>query len=386
MDLTVPAASLAALITETAGVADKRASLPILQHLRVSAEADTLTLTGSDLQTWLTRRMPLADLVGPHAGGALCARADKLAAIAKALPSGEDAVHLRATDERLTVRCGRSTWRLATLPGGDYPEPEPLDHALSAELPAADLRAGLQASAYACARDDVRYFLNGVLLEVSADGDARLVATDGHRLAHCPLGRPLPTLAPDGDDAPRQLIVPQTSLAALLRVLEHAETVTLTVTSRALALTAGDAQLYTKLVDGRYPDWRRVIPDVATLPYSARLDSRALLDAAGRVRINSNNKYKGIRLQWDAEQVTLHTEDEAHNSGQDSVDLTHEGAAPEAPVTIGLRADYLADSVRALLAEADSVRIYYSDGDRSVLLEPGDGNAETSATIMPMRL
>lgn len=381
MHCTLTATDFKLLVSAPAAVTSDRAPVATLQNLHIEATPEHIHATGTDLQTTVRQMAPYT--ATPETTGACCANARKLAVIAKQLPP-DATVALRASGERLRVRAGRSEWRLITIPAPDFPQPRDDDATpVTTELDAPALAEALQRVHYAASRDDVRYYLNGVLIDIAEDGTTDLVATDGHRCAHCPLSTRLSALAAHGA---RQLILPTHGVNHLLPVLAGAERAELTLSSRSLALSAGARWTHTRLVEGRYPDWRRVLPAPDDLAHCAILDRAPLEAALQRVLINSNSKYHGVRLTFRPDELHLETSDEHHASAEDALTIAEDLQRPPAPVTIGVNGPYLLDALRALAAsDDDQVRLRYHDNERSILITPADERS-ARAVIMPMRL
>jgi DNA polymerase-3 subunit beta len=266
------------------GVVERRQTLPVLANLLVVAKDGALTLTGTDLEVEL---VAVDHGVSIDQEGETTIPARKLADIWRSLPEGAE-VSVTVEGDRAVVRSGRSRFTLATLPAADFPKVEGGPEDLELTLPQSDVRRLLEQVSFSMAQQDVRYFLNGMLLEVTRD-HTRTVATDGHRLAMC-------TLATGSADADRiQAIVPRKGVLEMGRLLDDSDAgVTLQVGSNHLRVSVGPYSLTTKLVDGKFPDYEKVVPRRAESVMTADRDT--LRQAYNRASILSNEKYRGVRL------------------------------------------------------------------------------------------
>lgn len=389
MKLMISGAHLRELTEQVLPIVARKATLPILSHLHLSTNATgELQAQSTDLETTLTASV-LAEAGDDHPG-TCCADAHKLASIAKRLEPG-DSVRLALEGERLIVRAGRSRWTLGTLPAADWPQPTFGEAQARAELAAEPLRTALAAVHGAMARNDVRYYLNGVLLEIDPDGAARVIATDGHRLHHAPLNGPLSALAeaePERGEV-RQVILPAQVVDAMLRLLSATDTAQLAIGTRSVRLERDGLSLHAKLVDGRYPDWRRVAVARRSKDGRALVARQALLDSLERVLVNANSTYKGVALTFEASTLSLRTRGEDQQEADDSLELTdHTEANHARPLTIGLNGEYVRAALKALTSEV--VQIDYQDLESPLLIHHPDTDTEAApgveCTLMPMRL
>ena len=349
------------------GVVERRQTLPVLANLLVKASEDGLEITGTDLEVELVARCE-ADVTQP---GEATLPARKLADIWRAL--GDDAqVSVGVEGDRAVVRSGRSRFTLATLPAADFPKVPGGDAQVSVDLNQVELGNVIDDVAFAMAQQDVRYFLNGMLLEVDAD-HTRAVATDGHRLA-------MSTLAKSNPDVANrvQVIVPRKGVIELNRLLDGAEeTVQLQIGGNHLRAQAGPFTMTTKLVDGQFPDYEKVIPRDGSRSFEGDRDSLKL--AFQRASILSNEKYRGVRLMVAAEQLTIQANNPEQEEAEEVVPVAFEGADFE----IGFNVSYLLDVFNVL--ETESIKLSVSDANSSALIE-GVGNEAAVYVVMPMRL
>ncbi len=349
------------------GVVERRQTLPVLANLLVIAQEDGLSLTGTDLEVEL---VALVRGVSVEDTGRVTIPARKLADIWRSLPEGAE-VTLQVDGDRAIVRSGRSRFTLATLPAADFPMVESGPGDLEVALPQPELRRLLDRVSFSMAQQDVRYFLNGMLLEVTGD-HTRTVATDGHRLAMCTLGSGV-----EGADRV-QAIVPRKGVLELGRLLDDGdESVVLHMGANHLRVTLGDYALTTKLVDGKFPDYEKVIP--RRTDRSMGGDREALKQAFNRASILSNEKYRGVRLILEPEQLTIQANNPEQEEAEEVVPVEYDGERME----IGFNVSYLQDVLNVL--DDDQVNLSVADANSSALIE-GAGDDQALYVVMPMRL
>ena len=349
------------------GVVERRQTLPVLANLLVVAEGGTLSLTGTDLEVELVAVENGVDIA---ADGRTTIPARKLSDIWRSLPEGAQ-VSVETEGDRAIVRSGRSRFALATLPASDFPQVESGPGDLELELAQGDLRRLIDQVSFSMAQQDVRYFLNGMLLEVSRE-HTRTVATDGHRLAMC-------TLMQGASGADRaQAIVPRKGVLELGRLLDDGDrSVVLHLGANHLRVTQGPYTLTTKLVDGKFPDYEKVIPRRAG--HTIIGDRDALRQAFNRASILSNEKYRGVRLILDADQLTIQANNPEQEEAEEVVAVSYSGERLE----IGFNVSYLQDVLNVV--SADEVHVSVADANSSALIE-GAGHDEALYVVMPMRL
>lgn len=349
------------------GVVERRQTLPVLGNLLVVAEGGTLSLTGTDLEVEL---VAVEDGVTIDESGEATIPARKLSDIWRSLPEGAE-VTVQVEGDRAIVRSGRSRFALATLPAADFPKVESGPGDLEVELGQNELRRLLDQVSFSMAQQDVRYFLNGMLLEVSRE-HTRTVATDGHRLAMC-------TLPAGVENAERvQAIVPRKGVLELGRLLDDGdESVMLHLGANHLRVTLGPYTLTTKLVDGKFPDYEKVVP--RRTERCMHGDRNALRQAFNRASILSNEKYRGVRLILEPEQLTIQANNPEQEEAEEVVPVEYTGDRME----IGFNVSYLQDVLNVV--ESGEVSLSVADANSSALIE-GLGNDEALYVVMPMRL
>lgn len=351
-----------------AGVVERRQTMPVLSNLLLSAEGRRLSLTGTDLEVQLTANVELGDSVAD--GGEITVPARKLLDIWRALPEGAE-VRVALEDDRLMVRSGSSRFQLATLPAAEFPSVDEGAGASTVTLEPARLAQLLNRTAFSMAQQDVRYFLNGMLLEVTPE-HVRAVATDGHRLA-------MSTMTPGVDSEPRQVIVPRKGVNEMSRLLAEGEgEVTLTLGSNHLRLVVNGFEFVTKLVDGRFPEYEKVIPRGGTRSLVG--DRRQLREAFGRTAILSNEKFRGVRLTVSEGQLKVQANNPEQEEAEEEVPVEFSGE----PLEMGFNVGYLLDVLNAL--DSEQVRMTVSDANSSALMEAAPDPGGHLYVVMPMRL
>ncbi len=350
------------------GVVERRQTLPILANLHVKATSDgRLTLTATDLEVELVVRL---ESVTVEQEGEATIPARKLADIWRSLPEAA-IVSIEVGEERAVIRSGRSRFSLAVLPPGDFPRVESGEEEIQITLSSGDFRRLVDKVGFSMAQQDVRYFLNGMLLEVTTE-HLRTVATDGHRLAMC-------TLESGVAGAERlQIIVPRKGVQEIGRLLDEAgEEVRLSVSENHMRVGHGEYSLTTRLIDGKFPDYEKVIPPDVSRTIVGDRDSLKL--AFQRVSILSNEKYRGVRLLVDGDQLTVRANNPEQEEAEEIVGVSYEGD----PMEIGFNVGYLQDVMNVLPPE--EVRLGVSDGNNSALIEASSDDL-ACYVIMPMRL
>jgi DNA polymerase-3 subunit beta len=349
------------------GVVERRQTLPVLANLLVSAKDGVLSITGTDLEVEL---VAVEDQVDIQQEGEITIPARKIADIWRALPDDAN-VAVEVSGDRATVRSGRSRFTLATLPAEDFPKVESGPDDVEFKLAQSALRDLLEQVSFSMAQQDVRYFLNGMLLEVSPQ-HLRTVATDGHRLAMC-------TLDGTGAGSERvQAIVPRKGVLELSRLLDDGdEEVLVQLGGNHLRVTQGSFTLTTKLVDGKFPDYEKVVPK--DLGRTVTGDRGALKQAFQRASILSNEKYRGVRMIIDGELMTIQANNPEQEEAEEQVAVAYDGDRME----MGFNVSYLQDVLSAL--DTEQVQFSVSDANSSALIE-GLGKDDAVYVVMPMRL
>ena len=368
MKFTIARDRLLKALQLATGVVERRQTLPVLANLLIRADENGVALTGTDLEVEMVAHTNV-DVEQP---GEITIPARKLADIWRALPDGAD-VSVSAEGDRSTIKSGRSRFTLATLPANDFPQIEGGETDVVVSVAQADLRALIDQVGFAMAQQDVRYFLNGMLFEVTEE-HLRTVATDGHRLAMCTKGCTLETPI----TVRRQAIVPRKAVLELSRLLdEEDEAIRIQLGSNHLRVTKGPFTLTTKLVDGQFPDYDKVVPKDASRTLIGDRDS--LRQGFQRASILSNEKYRGVRLAIAADQLTIQANNPEQEEAEEVVAVEFSGSDLE----IGFNVSYLLDVLGVMAA--DGVKLSVSEANSWALLESSRSD-DALYVVMPMRL
>lgn len=350
-----------------AGVVERRQTLPILSNVLLVLDDGQLSLTGTDLEVELVGRVKLE---APGVGGEVTVPARKLVDICKSLPDGSN-IEFTAEDSKVTVRSGRSRFTLSTLPAGEFPSVEESAGTHQLVVRQGQLRRLVERTGFAMAQQDVRYYLNGMLLELK-DGRLRVVATDGHRLAMCTL----PTIVEGAADI--QVILPRKGVLELARLLlDEDEEITVVLGTNHLQATTAEFKFTSKLVDGKFPDYERVLPRAPDkIVTGSRLELR---QAFTRTAILSNEKYRGVRLKLASDVMEIVANNPEQEQAEEQVPVNYQGDGVE----IGFNVSYLLDVLGVLSGE--NVKFSLSDANSSALLEESE-DGDSLYVVMPMRL
>lgn len=353
-------------LQQVVGVVERRQTLPVLSNLLVQVGAEGVSFTGTDLEVEMIARTGAEDLVE----GEVTIPARKLFDICRALPDGVR-VKVEQNGERVSVSAGRSRFTLATLPASEFPVIDNIDLVERVSLPEATLKDLMGRTAFAMAHQDVRYYLNGLLLDLREHA-LRCVATDGHRLA-------LAETQLQGEVAARrQIIIPRKGVLELQGLFEAGEgLVELEFGRNHLRLRRGGVTFTSKLIDGRFPDYEAVIPIGADK--DVRVNREDLRSALQRAAILSNEKYRGVKLEVTPNKLRI----VAHNPEQEEAVEEVEARTGVAELSVGFNVNYLMDALGALSGE--EILLSLRDAQSSCLLRKVDSD-DTRHVVMPLRL
>jgi len=348
------------------GIVERRHTLPILANVLLEQKDGSLYVTATDLEMQITAKseMPGKD------GQAITVGARKLQDLLRALP--EDAqLNLDATGNKMTVRAGRSRFNLQTLAAGDYPRIGVSSEQLQTlALPQKDLRALFKLVEFAMAQQDIRYYLNGMLLVVDK-GTLQAVATDGHRLSWA-------SIPVDGEYARQEVILPRKTVLELGKLLTDADDpVTLDILANQVRFRFGNVELVSKVVDGKFPDFNRVIP--VGHSKHVEMDRLELLSALQRAAILSNEKFRGVRVVLGADQLKIICTNSEQEEAEEELAIDYKGD----PLDIGFNITYLVDALANL--NVGKVKFAFGDANSSALVTMPDRD-DYKYVVMPMRI
>lgn len=367
MKFTFTREALLVPLQQVIGVIERRQTLPILANVLLKLDDGSLELTGTDLEVELITHA----VVEGQEGGAVTVPARKLLDIVRLLPE-KTVIHADCRNDRFAVRCGNSRFSLGTLPAENFPEFDRGTADIQVDIPLQCLRLALDKTIFAMALQDVRYYLNGLSLEL--DGTKlRTVASDGHRLA---------VFEEDIEfesDQRRQIIIPRKGVQELSRLLGDAdESVTLELAQNTVRLNRGSVSFSAKLIEGRFPDYQRVMPK--ELVHSIVVDKDLFRSALTRVAVLSSEKYKSISFEVEAASGMLL---KAHNPDQEEAEDSLPVEMQGGKVNVGFNASYLLDAVNNI--ESSQVKLSFPEPPNSCLIEDAQ-DSRFRFIVMPMRI
>jgi len=348
------------------GVVERRQTMPILANVLMKMKGNQLSITASDLEVELVAESVVDEVKKP---GEITVPARKFLDICRALPE-ESTIRIQLDGDRLVVKSGRSRFVLSTLPANDFPVIENIDAIREVSIGQAGFLRLLDKTHFSMAQQDVRYYLNGLLIETGA-GCIRAVSTDGHRLALCEMS------VDSQSDAVQQVIIPRKGVLELQKLLGEQEDVQLSIGTNHIRADIGSIRFTSKLIDGRFPDYERVIPK----PEGNLLviNRNTLRGALQRAAILSNEKYRGVRLELAAKTLRIQANNPDQEEAQDELEVDYNGESME----IGFNVNYLLDAIGAV--DTDDVELGFVDSNSSCVIKcPGDVDAKF--VVMPMRL
>ena len=366
MQFSIQREALLKPLQQVVGVVERRQTLPVLANLLVKVFDGKVSLTGTDLEVEMVATTPADKLVD----GEITIPARKLVDIVRALPDGAK-IELKLNGDRVALSAGRSRFTLTTLPASEFPTVDEIELVEKVSLPEEVLRDLMERTSFAMANQDVRYYLNGMLLDLQ-EHTLRCVATDGHRLAM------KETQLQSAVASRRQIIIPRKGVNELVGLLEAGEgLVELEFGRNHLRIRRGDVVFTSKLIDGRFPDYEAVIPLGADK--TATLDRDVLRGALQRAAILSNEKYRGVRLELSPGKLRI----VAHNPEQEEAVEEVEADTHVSDLAVGFNVGYLLDALAALRGER--ARLSLRDAQSSCLVQEIDSE-HARHVIMPLRL
>lgn len=366
MQLSITREDLLKPLQQIIGAVERRQTMPALSNLLLRGSDQNLSITATDLEVELVASLDMEI----EDQGATTIPARKLLDICRSLPD-QAKIAVNSSNEKIKVSSGRSRFTLATLPAEDFPTIDDLELDQNVVIKEGEFKALIEKTAFAMAQQDVRYYLNGLLLELDA-GQIRTVATDGHRLA-------LSQLDHKSDiEGSRQIILPRKGVQELLRLLSNEDNeITASIGKNHLRVNLANLQFTSKLIDGRFPEYQRVLPEECD--NRAQIDKVSLKQALARASILSNEKYKGIRLILDNNIMIIQAHNPEHEEAEDEIEIEYTGERLE----VGFNVVYLLDVLNAL--ESDKVEIIIQDANSSALIVSPESQA-SRYVVMPMRL
>lgn len=352
-------------MSQIAGVVERRQTLPILGNVYIHLKEDVLTLIGTDLETEITARI---DAVAGEPGECTVG-ARKLYEICRSVPEDTD-IEFSTKDSQAIVRSRKSRFKLQSLPPAEFPRLEAEDWEKEFDIDQGQLKTLLEKTSFAMAQQDVRYYLNGCLLECDSNV-LRTVATDGHRLAKSEIE--LDT----GTEGATLSVLPRKAVLELVRFLQEDQQARIQINPNHARINGGGWVFTTKLIDGRFPDYQKVIPE--SLAIHLLVDRVTVHDVLARTAILTNEKFRGVRINLKPGVMTVSANNPEQEEAVDELPVEYEGGEVE----IGFNVGYLIDALKAI--ENEQVDIGLEDPSSSCTLHP-PGDASTLYLVMPMRL
>ncbi len=366
MKFSIERESLVDALQLVAGAVEKRQTLPVLSNVLLEVTDNTMRLTGTDLEVELSVSLNLPQV---EEEGSITLPARKFLDIVKSLPNDKP-IKLTLNESRVVIQSGRSRFTLSTLPAADFPHVDEGVGTMSFSLPCSVLADMIDRTHFAMAQQDVRYYLNGMYFEIE-NKILKTVATDGHRLAMTEYDE-LPA------DIEASVIIPRKGMLELGRLVSgRADEVNITLGNNHLKATVDNTRFTSKLVDGKFPDYERVVP--RNSDKTIVVDRAKFKEGLQRAAILSNEKFKGVRLVIDNEGITLFS----NNPEQEEAEVHISAEVAGDTLEIGFNVQYLQDVVNSCRVE--KIQLQLGDVNSSCLIQEVEGS-KALYVIMPMRL
>ena len=371
MQFTIDRSAFLALLTHAQNVVERRTTIPILGNVRLDAAEGRVGLLATDLELTLNETTAAEIL----RAGTTTLPAHRLFDVVRKMPEG-GTVQVAKDPERAEARiaAGRSFFDLPTLPADDFPAISAESFERSFEMSGAELVRLIDKTRFAMSTEEARYYLNGLYLHTVESGGRtvlRAVATDGHRLAR------VETDLPEGVHGVPPIIVPRKAVGELRKLVEGAESVRLSLSASKIQARVGDATLMSRLIDGTFPDYERVIPQANDK--RAVVDRGALAEAVDRVQTIATEKTRAVKLSLEAGKLTVSAVSSEAGRGQDELDAGY----ADAPIEIGFNARYILDMLQQISGATLELDIA-NPAAPTLVRDPGDTGAVF--VLMPMRV
>jgi len=366
MKFTIQREALLKPLQAVNGVVERRQTLPILSNVLVDVSPAGIALTATDLEV----EMKVFTSLDSSESGRTTLPARKFMDICKALPEGAQ-LDISMDKDRAVIKSDKSRFVLSTLPAAEFPNVEEMRPVLEFVIPQKALKRLIERTQFAMANQDVRYYLNGLLLEVDAN-ELRAVATDGHRLAYCAIRNSIKI------DENHSVIVPRKGISELQRLLLDIDLpVQVQIGTNHIRVITNEWKFTSKLIDGRFPDYQRVIPQNPDKLVVAARDT--LRHAVQRTSILTNEKYRSIRLQLEPGTLKILAHNPEQEEAEEEISVDYQGSGLE----IGFNSIYILDALAAITD--DTVELRLSDANSCCLIQ-AQGDMHCKYVVMPMRL
>ena len=366
MKATIERATLLKGLSHVQSVVERRNTIPILSNVLIEAVEGSLRLMATDLDLQINESVPAA----VDQQGSITVSAHTLFDIARKLPEGAQ-VSLSAADGRMAIVAGRARFSLGTLPRDDFPVIAEGELPTSFELPAETLKQIIDKTRFAISTEETRYYLNGIFLHLS-DDVLKAAATDGHRLARVTVAKP------EGSDGMPDVIVPRKCIAELRKLLDEVDgSVGVSLSSTKIRFDLGSAILTSKLIDGTFPDYSRVIPTANDK--ILKLDPKSFMEGVDRVSTIATEKTRAVKMGLDRDRITLSVTSPENGTAAEEVP----GDYTSAPFEIGFNSRYLLDILGQI--DSDLVEVHLADAAAPTLIREND-KSPALYVLMPMRV
>lgn len=355
-------------LLDIVGIVEKRHTLPILSNVLVTNSANTLSFIATDLEIQITASIALTEEANDFA---FTASAKKLLDICRALPEKSEIEIERVQDHKLNIKASKSRFSLQTLPAEDFPKfAITQDASCEFNIPQGALKGLIHRVMYAMAQQDIRYYLNGLLLVIN-EGGLKVIATDGHRLA-------LASIEINIDCPGVEIILPRKTIVELYKLMQDSDDqIQITLGNNQVKFVFDETVLVSKIVDGKFPDYNKVIP--VGHPNEFVIKKTLLQQALQRAAILSNEKFRGVRLVLTQDSLRVICSNSEQEEAQEELEIGYAGD----PIDIGFNVTYLLDVLNNI--DTESIKCSFNDANSSGLMTlPGDDSFKY--VVMPMRI
>jgi DNA polymerase-3 subunit beta len=366
MKATVERATLLKCLGHVQSVVERRNTIPILSNVLIEVENSGLKLMATDLD------LQVVDSIAAQVetSGATTVSAHTLFDIVRKLPEGSQ-VEIAVAGDKMSIAAGRARFNLATLPRDDFPMIAESDLPTKFQLPAETLKQIIDKTRFAISTEETRYYLNGIFMHV-VDGKLLAVATDGHRLARVALD------APAGSDGMPDIIVPRKCVAEVRKLLDEVTgEIEVSLSSTKIRFRAGTAVLTSKLIDGTFPDYSRVIP--TKNDRLLKVDTKALAEGVDRVAAIATEKTRAVKMSIDRDRIVLSVTSPETGTAAEEVPADYASES----LDVGFNARYLLDILSEI--ETDEIEIHLADAAAPTLIREGQ-SSPALYVLMPMRV
>lgn len=352
------------------GVVERKQILPILSNVLLETKGDKISLTGTDLEVELVGHLQFNN--PSNSQGRLTLPGRKLMDIFKALPENSS-VELHEEKGRTIILSGRSRFTLSTLPAEDFPNVDHFESDTQFNIKQSLLHSLIQHCAFSMAQQDVRYYLNGLLLEITSDY-LRVVATDGHRLAAATLPHTMST------EKKTQIIIPRKGVIELLRLInnQNNDLISIEISKNNIQAVANSYKITSKLIEGRFPEYDRVIPKKTDKEIT--VEKSYFKDALNRVAILCNEKFRGVRFEFRQNLLRILANNPEQEAAEEELKIDYDFE----PLDIGFNVAYLIEIINAL--QGDTVTLKFSNTNNSLVIDEVIDNITSVYVVMPMRI